>query len=350
MLSVRRPLLLRDLHSSLHLEIFLVSAISAVLAIRGYLRLTNYPQVGGASLHIAHMLWGGLLMLAALVILLGFLGRRPKQLAAIVGGLGFGTFIDEIGKFITRDSDYFYRPAVALIYVTFVLTYLAARSVRPRRSATHQEYLVNALQEMEEVALKDLQTEERDRALRFLAQADPRDPLVVGLSELLRTTPVIPAAPVGRLARARRSLVRAYRDLARHPAFEKAVITFFVAQLLIKLAHLGVLVARSEPYTGVGARLSLMTRQIEGYSVAEWLQLGSSLVSAAFVVVGVFAIRRSRRQGLRMFQRSILVSIFLTQVFMFYREQWAGLYLLAFNLLLLVALDFMIEREASEPA
>ena len=48
-----------------------------------------------------------------------------------------------------------------------------------------------------------------------------------------------------------------------------------------------------------------------------------------------------------MFQRSILVSIFLTQVFMFYREQWAGLYLLAFNLLMLVALDFMIEREAN---
>jgi hypothetical protein len=33
---------------------------------------------------------------------------------------------------------------------------------------------------------------------------------------------------------------------------------------------------------------------------------------------------------------------------MFYREQWAGLFLLAFNLLVLSALDFMIEREARE--
>jgi hypothetical protein len=91
-----------------------------------------------------------------------------------------------------------------------------------------------------------------------------------------------------------------------------------------------------------------MAREIEGYSVAEWLQLGSSLVSAGFVGLGIIAIRSSRREGLRMFQRSILVSIFLTQVFMFYREQWAGLFLLAFNLFVLSALNFMIERETRE--
>jgi hypothetical protein len=342
---VRRPLLLRDLHSGQHLDLFLVSAVSAVLGIRAYLRLADYPSVGGARLHIAHMLWGGLLMLAALAILLGFLGRRPKLWGAAIGGVGFGTFIDEIGKFVTRDNDYFYRPSVALIYITFVLTYVALRSIRPRQIATQQEYLVNALQEMEEVALKDLQAEERDRALQYLARADARDPLVAGLSELLRATAVAPAPAPGRVARARRALVARYRDLTHHPAFVNALIAFFVAQLAVKLVHLAVLILDPEPYTTVATRLSLMARQIEGYSVAEWLQLGSSLVSAGFVMLGVAAIGRSRQQGLRMFQRSILVSIFLTQVFMFYREQWAGLFLLAFNLLVLSALNFMIERE-----
>jgi hypothetical protein len=326
--------------------LFLVSAVSTVLGIRAYLRLTNYPSVGGARLHIAHMLWGGLLMLAALIILLGFLGRRPKRWGAVVGGVGFGTFIDEIGKFVTRDNDYFYRPAVALIYITFVLTYLALRSVRASRTATHQEYLVNALQEMEEVALKDLQAEERDRALGYLARADVHDPLAAGLSDLLHRTAVMPTPRPGRVARLRRALAARYRDLTRHPAFANAIIVFFVGQLVVKLVHLAVLILDPEPYTTVAARLSLMARQIEGYSVAEWLQLGSSLVSAGFVALGVITIRRSRREGLRMFQRSILVSIFLTQVFMFYREQWAGLFLLAFNLLILSALDFMLEREA----
>src|SRR5918992_1217965 len=146
---MRRPLLLRDLHSGHHLELFLVSAVSAVLAIRGYLRLTNYPQVGGESLHIAHMLWGGLLMLAALLILLAFIGESSRRLAAFVGGVGFGTFIDEVGKFITRDNDYFFRPAVALIYVTFVLTYIALRFVRrrprpARRRSAHAPRTVRA--------------------------------------------------------------------------------------------------------------------------------------------------------------------------------------------------------------
>jgi hypothetical protein len=345
---MRRPALLRDLHAGHHLDLFLVAAVSTVLGIRAYLRLTNYPSVGGARLHIAHMLWGGLLMLAALVILLGFLGRRPRRWGAVVGGVGFGTFIDEIGKFVTRDHDYFYRPAVALIYVTFVLTYVVVRSVRPRQTVTHQEYLVNALQELEEAALKDLQAEERDRALHYLARADASDPLVAGLRDLLSRTVVMPTPTPGRVARTRRALVARYRDLTHHPAFANALIAFFVGQLVLKLAHLGVLILDPEPYTTVATRLSLMGRQIEGYSVAEWLQLGSSLVSAGFVVLGIIVIRRSRRDGLRMFQRSILVSIFLTQVFMFYREQWAALFLLAFNLLVLSALDFMIEREARE--
>jgi hypothetical protein len=325
-----------------------VSAVSTVLGIRAYLRLTNYPSIGGARLHVAHMLWGGLLMFAALIILLGFLGRRPKGWGAVIGGIGFGTFIDEIGKFVTRDNDYFYRPAVALIYITFVLMYVALRSVRPRQTATHLEYLVNALQEMEEAALKDLQAEERDRALNYLARADASDPLVAGLTDLLRRTAVATTPAPGRVAQARRALVARYRDLTHRPTFVNALIVFFVAQLALKLAHLGVLILDPDPYTTVAARLSLMGRQIEGYSVAEWLQLGSSLVSAGFVALGIVTIRRSRRDGLRMFQRSILVSIFLTQVFMFYREQWAGLFLLAFNLLVLSALNFMIEHETRE--
>src|SRR5918998_6073135 len=96
-LRMRRLGLLRDLQSGHNVELFLVSAVSAVLAIRAYLRLANYPQVGGDSLHIAHMLWGGMLMLAALLILLTFIGRASERLAAFIGGVGFGTFIDEVG-------------------------------------------------------------------------------------------------------------------------------------------------------------------------------------------------------------------------------------------------------------
>lgn len=173
----RHRRLVRDLHSGAHLDLFLVSGVASVLLIRFYLRVTGYPQVGGATLHIAHMLWGGLLMLAALVLLLAFLGRATRWWAALLGGIGFGTFIDELGKFITRDNDYFYRPTVALIYVVFVLAYVTTRSIRGRRTSSPEEYLVNALQELEEAALHDLQREERERALQYLRRAGSEGPL-----------------------------------------------------------------------------------------------------------------------------------------------------------------------------
>lgn len=343
-MASRRPPLLRDLHAAQHLDLFLVSTVSTVLAIRYYLHLTGYPQVGGARLHIAHMLWGGLLMVAALVLLLGFLGRRPRHLAAFVGGVGFGTFIDEVGKFVTRDHDYFYQPTVALIYVTLVLVYLASRSLHRRREPSPEELLANALQEVEQAVVRDLDQDERDRALRWIEMAGADHPVGRALAPLLHATPLVAARPPGPLARWRRRLLERYERLAAHPRFATAVILFFAGQLLLKLAHVLVLVA----LRGAGDApfdLGLWSLGVDRYATAEWLQLASSLLSALFVLLGVLAIRRSRYEGLRWFQRSMLTSVFLTQVFMFYREQWGALAVLAFNLLVLGTLNFVLEQE-----
>ena len=96
----------RDIDAASYLETFLVSAVASLLSIRLYLELTDYPRIGSGGLHIAHVLWGGALMLVALVMLLGFLGKHVKRAAAVVGGAGFGAFIDELGKFITSDNNY----------------------------------------------------------------------------------------------------------------------------------------------------------------------------------------------------------------------------------------------------
>jgi hypothetical protein len=86
------------------LDTMLVCAVATILIVRTQLWLTNYPQLGGRGLHIAHLLWGGLLMLVALVILLGFVSPSARQVAAVVGGVGLGLFTDELGKFVTADT------------------------------------------------------------------------------------------------------------------------------------------------------------------------------------------------------------------------------------------------------
>ena len=96
--------IVRNINMTRYLESLLWSAVATVLVIRAFLASTGYPQLGGGGLHIAHMLWGGLLMLVALVLTLALLGHDSKRVAAIIGGIGFGTFIDELGKFITSDN------------------------------------------------------------------------------------------------------------------------------------------------------------------------------------------------------------------------------------------------------
>lgn len=347
---IRRRRLVRDFHSGAHLDLFLVSAVASVLLIRFYLRLTGYPQVGGATLHIAHMLWGGLLMLAALILLLAFLGRTARWWAALLGGIGFGTFIDELGKFVTRDNDYFYRPAVALIYVVFVLAYVAMRSLRRRGESPPEEYVVNALQELEEAALHDLQREERERALQYLSHARSGDPLGAALSDLLRRVPEAPARPRAWAERVAAEALRRYRRLARQPLFWRVLVLFFIGQIVVKLLHVGILVFVPDAGGSLAARLAFMSRRVDDYALPEWLQLGSSLLSASLVGAGIVALRRSHQAALRLFQRSILVSVFVTQVFMFYRSQWEALVVLGFNLLVLLALGYMRAHEAPEAA
>src|SRR5436189_2503609 len=98
------------------LDTFLVSAVATVVIIRIFLEATGYPQLGGGGLHVAHVLWGGFGMLVAMVLLLGFVAASTRHVAAVVGGAGFGAFVDEIGKFVTSDNDYFFRPTAALLY------------------------------------------------------------------------------------------------------------------------------------------------------------------------------------------------------------------------------------------
>ncbi|WP_269851628.1 hypothetical protein [Methanosarcina horonobensis] len=82
--------LARNIYAGSLLEVFMVTAVTAVLAIRFFLEITGYPQVGGGGLHIAHVLVGGFFMLVSILILLIFLGNYSRSLAAVLGGFGFG--------------------------------------------------------------------------------------------------------------------------------------------------------------------------------------------------------------------------------------------------------------------
>jgi hypothetical protein len=152
-----------------YLLLILISMAAGVGVTRLFLALSGYPQIAGGALHIAHLLWGGLLVFLAALTTLVLSNRWAFSIAAILTGLGIGLFLDEIGKFITRSNDYFYRPAAPIIYIIFLLTlwlYLRLRQPAPQEP---RAVMYRVLEDLSELLDGDLDTNERAELLTRLA-------------------------------------------------------------------------------------------------------------------------------------------------------------------------------------
>ncbi|CAN5799586.1 hypothetical protein BH23GEM9_BH23GEM9_16340 [soil metagenome] len=375
---------MRNLDAHEFFENFLISAVAAILSIRVFLYLSGYPTVGGESLHIAHMLWGGLLMLVALLMLLGFLGKPVKSAAAVIGGAGWGTFIDELGKFLTHDNDYFFEPTFALIYVSFVLLYVAWERLHGT-VLSREDALANALELMLEAVRKDMDVEERRRALDLLAGCDSDDPVVRSITRGIEQVDLAPPGRPGLMWRLRHGARGFYRWLSNRRWFSTAVVAFFVihsANIMIQAMTLVDRVALSLGVFVVGLLLAgvLLERQnddgtrrygvpaaaaviggallmgaalaagvLPDLSFFEWAELLSAVVPALFVLLGVARIRRSRLDAFRTFKTAVLIMIFITQFFAFYHQQLLALLGLFVNIVVWVTLRSMIQQEERMP-
>lgn len=345
----------RNIDAGAHLDAFLVSAIGAILLIRAYLHITGYPQVGAGGLHIAHMLWGGLAMAAAITIFFSFLNLATIRAAVVIGGIGFGMFIDEVGKFVTKDNDYFFQPSIAIMYATFVLFYLAGRWIQGRRSLTPREYLANSLHQMQELVADDLDTEEKHAVDQLLAKCDPDHPLTGSLQDALAKANVVTPPVPSVLTRTRVWVRDTYRRVADLPGFEAILITFFVLQMSFKLVYVFLLIFFPGLSVKDIAQRKLISRVFQDpqlLTFTDRAELAVGCVAAVLVLLGVLYFRRSRLDAYRYFRASILVNIFLTEIFIFAREQFEALLGFGFDLLVLVALGNLImqEKERTTPS
>src|SRR5918992_734253 len=166
---IRRPV--RREGAERYLLATLVSFAGTVIATRWFLSLTGFPQLGGGDLHIAHALWGGAALFAAALLPILLAGRFVYALSALLAGVGIGLFIDEVGKFITAENDYFYPAAAPIIYATFLVAVLVWLRVRAPRDTDPRSQLLTALELFEESVEGDLQRGEREMLRERLAGA-----------------------------------------------------------------------------------------------------------------------------------------------------------------------------------
>jgi hypothetical protein len=175
-------------HAGDYILTSLVAFAVTVIATRAFLELTGYPQIGNDLLHIAHALWGGLLLIVAVLLPLAYANRWAFLASALLGGAGIGLFIDEVGKFITQANDYFFPPALSIIYgfvLLNVFVYLAFR--RPHRNDPRTA-MYHVLSELRDALDGDLDTEEAARIEARLAIAKQSDRSeVVSLANAIST-------------------------------------------------------------------------------------------------------------------------------------------------------------------
>ncbi|MBU8858165.1 MULTISPECIES: hypothetical protein [unclassified Micromonospora] len=313
----------RAVEAASYLQAFVLSGVVTVLAVRAYLEATGYPQLGGGGLHIAHVLWGGLLLAVGLGIPLVFLGRGARSGGAVVGGIGFGLFIDEVGKFVTTGTDYFYAPAAAIIYVAFALLVLLTQAVRGRTGRsrlTPAERTANALDTVLSGLPGGLTDRRRIAVLRLVQGTGPATETAVG--HLLDAVPHREPPPVPLWQRA--------ADQARRLAVWAAGRRWLVWPVVVYLVVEPVL-------TVVAVFLDGVTGELD--QEREWgAVLGVSATALITAVLGLSAawlLRRNRAEAFRLFKLALLVDLLFGQVFNFTVNQFGAVFAVALDLALL---------------
>lgn len=322
-----------------HSETFIISAIVTVLSVRLLLQVTGYPQVGAGQLHVAHVLWGGLLMLVAVSLQINLLGDRPRALAALFGGVGFGLFIDELGKFLTKNNDYFFKPTAVLLYGLFLSLWFLARLIDKRRSHSRSSAAANVMELLQEGLLYGFNSYERSQLSHYLSRLDADDQLSLPLKNLAQT--ISQCAQVDELSlylKFRQSAHRYYLRLAKWRYFGLLIVLIFGLQLILSFVGLADFIKDMVSNTqSIDINKTL--------TISELGQLIGTVFYGGLVAFGLGKLRDSRLEAFQIFKTALLVNILITQCFAFYRLKFWAMFGLLVNIAVLSAVNYIIQLE-----
>jgi hypothetical protein len=161
-----------------YLQLTVLSFAASVSLTRLILELTGYPQLGNETLHIAHVLYGGVILYIASLLPLLYSNRWTYTWTAILSGLGVGLFIDEVGKFVTQTNDYFFPAAAPIIYAFFLLTVLLYQRIKRKPKLDVRGNLYTVIEILQEVLDHSLEPDEYQEMKNLLhqIQAEAKNP------------------------------------------------------------------------------------------------------------------------------------------------------------------------------
>jgi hypothetical protein len=339
-------------HAERYLFLVVAAFALSVAVTRVFLAATGYPKVGGGGLHIAHMLWGGLLLVVASILPLVRVGSVVLVISSIAGGIGVGLFIDEIGKFITENNDYFFAPAAPLIYGAVLLFVALWVAVARRRGDGADEVLQAAVEAARDGVDGRLSRERRDRILgrlQGIAASDLPEAGLAGRHAELLASPEVEATlvPAGWIENGG---PRRLADQLLPARLEKALVylalaftalgAVFAAVLLVALLGYGPL----PPIPNDGP-VEFPQEPVWIYAT---LLVATGVGLASAIALGLLATGRTRR-GLRVGAWATLVNLVAGGLLTFYVEQFGALGSTLLNLAILGLLLDMAWRFDTPP-
>ncbi|HZP55652.1 MAG TPA: hypothetical protein VFB03_02695 [Candidatus Saccharimonadales bacterium] len=332
---IRLVRVVRNVEFAQLFDAFFITAITTILFIRFSLKIAGYPQLGNSTLHISHLLPGSLLMLAAVMLLVGTINRAARGFAAIMAGLGFGLVWDELGKFVTKNNNYFFHATPGLIYLTFVVLYLIVRYSAQRR-LSEDDYMANVLDLLKDAATKDLDVREYRHAKQLMQHVSPGHNLYVPTKMLLERVKPTPTRQPSLLDRIINDIKKPMIILSKKHFFPKLVIAVAVVYGFASLFAAAFFLA--------GAALpedKHVTAILQG-DESDIIGGISALVSAALVAAAMYQyVTRRPRRAYKYFEQSLLVNIFIGQIVLFFKSENIAIVWLAVTLFLLVNLKLL---------
>ena len=333
-----------------YLLLSLASFAATVILVRLFLQLTGYPQIGSSTLHIAHLLWGGLLLFAAVLLVLIWDNPFAYRSAAVLSGIGIGLFIDEVGKFITRSNDYFYPPAAPIIYGFFLLTVFLYLYVRKPDADDPRRAMVHALEKLQDAIYGELiesEIEELAADLELAGRSDRQE--VSKLASVLNEYVAqgnVPFKETGAdpIRQIKSTIISWGLKMGRY--WHRILILIgLVISGLSALATLGTLIwVAVSPTATTHAFLANLAaeaaRSDTGSLAGHYLRLILEVVIGVIAIAAfVYILRGQERRGLVLSLVVVILSLTALQLITFYLDQFAAviptLYQFGFLLLIL---------------
>ena len=319
-----------------YLLISLVAFAVTVIGVRVFLEATGYPQIGNSVLHIAHAIWGGLLLFIAVLLPLLLANQWAIKLSALLSGVGIGLFIDEVGKFITQTNDYFYPPAAPIVYAFFLLTAVLYLFFRRPGQESPREAMYHVLEGLQEVVDGDLDTlEDKGLASKLAVALDSEQQHISALARSIMTyleaekSLVTPHQPTAwERAKAK---IKVLGQRVGRPLHRKIIIFLLILSLISSLTNtitLAWYALGGTTSAGNSAVSLLLPGDIANASNGLWAAVGL-ILQATLALLALIALNFWRtgkeEAGVRLTLIRIVLALTTVQLLNFYVNQFSAM-------------------------